>query len=167
MYPPNAPHLPPFQPTHHIPPPQRRKPCALLTVAEWTQQQPVLQIGNRIEHDQLCWSTLFQLISANVHCGGMFECHLEPVSPHACLGVLGQEGVLGDSDLPHQGVDMGDTPVGVGRHAHPQHQFHPAHAELRSSELASSEREMRELAARCCFSAITTWSRSRDQRQIS
>ena len=99
--------------------------------------------------------------------GGVFECHFEPVSPHACLGVLGQEGVLGDSDLPHQGVDMGDTPVGVGRHAHPQHQFHPAHAELRSSELASSEREMRELAARCCFSAITTWSRSRDQRQIS
>ena len=97
----------------------------------------------------------------------MFECHSLPVSPHACLSVLGQEGVLGDGDLPDQGVDMGDRAVGVGGHAHPEHQFHPTHAEL-GSELASSERLMRELVARCCLaSAITTWSRSRDQRQIS
>ena len=77
------------------------------------------------------------------------------VCPHACLSMLGQEGVLGDSDLPHQGVDMSDRAVGVGGHPHPHHQLHPAHAE---SSLRSSEREMREgAAARCCFSAITTW----------
>ena len=78
------------------------------------------------------------------------------VCPHACLSMLGQEGVLGDSDLPHQGVDMSDRAVGVGGHPHPQHQLHPAHAE---SSLRSSEREAsREgFGARCSDSAITTW----------
>lgn len=87
------------------------------------------------------------------------------VCPHACLSMLGQEGVLGDSDLPHQGVDMSDRAVGVGGHPHPQHQLHPAHAE---SRLRSSEREMRELAPlHAAASPPLQHGCSRDQRQIS